>query len=270
VASNEHLATSSVDLFNEIGRYTYRNHDALPIHPSKSPHRNRSRSWRRTLPAGVRKPRQDLIRAIPDERSFRIAAGWSIRLNAWAIEHVTKTPSRSWPEGYEGGVTTGEESKDTADVQKRDYFAFRSGQRICPGYPVVERWLSIAIMRPVWAFGIVPAEDAKMPLDPRDYLGMLGNSAECMPVVLRVGSEAKKRVTEDEEKERENYIQALYQQKEQHKLLFIPTTPPIPSPSKTPAKKHSHPHFLRFFVVIATCKPPTTFNCGVSFRLFLS
>tara|TARA_R110002003_G_scaffold1048_15_gene22277 strand:+ start:18553 stop:20196 length:1644 start_codon:yes stop_codon:yes gene_type:complete len=137
----------------------------------------------------------------------RIPKGSHLYLNAWAIGHDPKRhqdPERFWPERYEGDLTTSEESKNSSDVKKRDHFAFGSGRRICPGYHVAERSLAIAIMRLVWAFEIVPAKGAKLPLDPNDYPGeMPGNPGEHMPVVLRVRSEAKKRVIEREfEKEK--------------------------------------------------------------------
>ncbi|KAH7089851.1 cytochrome P450 [Paraphoma chrysanthemicola] len=132
----------------------------------------------------------------------RIPKGSRIHLNAWAIGRDPsrhQDPERFWPERYEGDLTTSEESKNSADVRKRDHFAFGSGRRICPGYHVAERSLAIAIMRLVWAFEIVPATAAKLPLDPRDYPGeMPGNPGDGMPVELRVRSEEKRRVIEME------------------------------------------------------------------------
>lgn len=127
---------------------------------------------------------------------YRIPKGARLHLNAWAIGHDPtrhQDPERFWPERYADDLTTSEESKNSADVTKRDHFAFGSGRRICPGYHVAERSLAIAIMRLVWAFEIVPAEHAKLPLNPNDYPGeMPGNPGEHMPVRLRVRSEAKK------------------------------------------------------------------------------
>ncbi|PVH92610.1 cytochrome P450 [Periconia macrospinosa] len=133
---------------------------------------------------------------------YRIPKGARIHLNAWAIGHDPSRhldPELFSPERYEGDLTTSEESKNSSDVKERDHFAFGSGRRICPGYHVAERSLAVAIMRVVWAFEIVPSPQAKMPLDPRDYVGeMPGNPGECMPVMLRVRSEAKKRVIDRE------------------------------------------------------------------------
>ncbi|OAL52704.1 cytochrome P450 [Pyrenochaeta sp. DS3sAY3a] len=137
----------------------------------------------------------------------RLPRGSRIHLNAWAIGHDPKRhqdPERFWPERYENDLTTSEESKNSSDVTKRDHFAFGSGRRICPGYHVAERSLAIAIMRLVWAFEIVPAKGAKLPQDPRDYPGeMPGNPGEHMPVMLKIRSEAKRRMIEMEfEKEK--------------------------------------------------------------------
>lgn len=135
-------------------------------------------------------------------KGTRLPAGSRIHLNAWAIgrdpdRHVD--PERFWPERYEGDLTTSEQSKNASDVKKRDHFAFGSGRRVCPGYHVAERSLAIAIMRLVWAFEIAPAPNAKLPLDPTDYPSeMPGNPGEHMPVMLKVRSEAKKKIIDDE------------------------------------------------------------------------
>ncbi|KAH7392848.1 cytochrome P450 [Pyrenochaeta sp. MPI-SDFR-AT-0127] len=133
---------------------------------------------------------------------YRIPKGARIHLNAWAIGHDPtrhQDPERFWPERFEGDLTTSEESKNASDVKKRDHFAFGSGRRICPGYHIAERSLAIAIMRLVWAFEIVPAPHAKLPLNPQDYPGeMPGNPGEHMPVMLKVRSEAKRKLINDE------------------------------------------------------------------------
>ncbi|KAF3047192.1 hypothetical protein E8E12_011599 [Didymella heteroderae] len=134
--------------------------------------------------------------------SMRLPVGSRIHLNAWAIGHDSHRhadPERFWPERYQGDLTNSEQSKNSADVKDRDHFAFGSGRRICPGYHVAERSLAIAIMRLVWAFEIVPAPNTKLPLDPRDYPGeMPGNPGEHMPVKLRIRSEAKRKVVNEE------------------------------------------------------------------------
>ncbi|OAG07382.1 cytochrome P450 [Paraphaeosphaeria sporulosa] len=133
---------------------------------------------------------------------MRLPAGSRIHMNAWAIGHDPARhtcPDRFWPERYEGDLTTSEQSKNSANVKDRDHFAFGSGRRICPGYHVAERSLAIAIMRLVWAFEVVPAPNATLPLNPRDYPGeMPGNPGEHMPIMLKVRSQAKRKVIDNE------------------------------------------------------------------------
>lgn len=135
-------------------------------------------------------------------KGMRLPVGSRIHLNAWAIGHDPHRhtePERFWPERYEGDLTTSEQSKNAADVKDRDHFAFGSGRRICPGYHVAERSLAIAMMRLVWAFEIVPAPNARLPLSQKDYPGeMPGNPGEHMPVMLRVRSDAKRKVINEE------------------------------------------------------------------------
>lgn len=135
-------------------------------------------------------------------KGMRLPVGSRIHLNAWAIGHDPARhldPERFWPVRYEGDLTNSEQSKNSPDIKDRDHFAFGSGRRICPGYHVAERSLAIAIMRLVWAFEIVPAPNAKLPLDPRDFPGEIpGNPGEHMPVMFKVRSEAKRKVINKE------------------------------------------------------------------------
>jgi cytochrome P450 len=161
--------------------------------------------WRWRPPVALGHPHITIRELI--HNGVRLPVGSRIHLNAWAIGHDPNRhadPERFWPERYEGDLTTSEQSKNSADVKNRDHFAFGSGRRICPGYHVAERSLAIAIMRLVWAFEIVPAPEAKLPLDPRDYSGeMPGNPGEHMPVMLKVRSEAKRRTINEEFKKME-------------------------------------------------------------------
>lgn len=53
-------------------------------------------------------------------------------------------------------------------------------------------------MRLIWAFEVILAPDAKLPLDPRDHSGdMPGDPGEQMPVVRRIRSEAKRTVVNE-------------------------------------------------------------------------
>ncbi|KAF3048492.1 hypothetical protein E8E11_009833 [Didymella keratinophila] len=133
---------------------------------------------------------------------MHVPAGSRIHLNAYAIDHHPDRHAdreRLWPERYNGDLANSEQSKNSADVRDRDHIAFGSERRICPGYRVSERSLAIATMCLIWAFEIVPAPNAKLLLDLRDYPGdMPGNLGEHMPVVLNVRSEAKREIINEE------------------------------------------------------------------------
>lgn len=87
------------------------------------------------------------------------------------------------------------QSINTPDPTKRDHYAFGAGRRICPGYNVAERSLSIAIMRILWAFDVKPTPGTKLPLNPTSYHGFMpGNAGENLPVVMKVRSEEKRKL----------------------------------------------------------------------------
>ncbi|KAL2847078.1 cytochrome P450 [Aspergillus pseudodeflectus] len=127
----------------------------------------------------------------------RIPKGARLHLNAWAISHDPKRhedPDRFWPERYANDHTTTTQSINSADVTKRDHFAFGAGRRICPGYHVAERSLAIAVMRILWAFEIKWAPGTREPVDPLSYMRcseMPGNASSRLPVTLRVLSREK-------------------------------------------------------------------------------
>ena len=89
------------------------------------------------------------------------------------------------PERYEGDETTAMQSINSADVTKRDHFAFGAGRRICPGYNVAERSMALAAMRILWAFDVGVAKDAKLPLDSLEWRGTFpGLPGPDMPIVM--------------------------------------------------------------------------------------
>ncbi|KAJ5354959.1 cytochrome P450 [Penicillium cataractarum] len=136
---------------------------------------------------------------------YRIPKGSRIHLNSWAIGHDPRRhddPERFWPERYIGDETTGKamQSINSADVSKRDHFAFGAGRRICPGYNVAERSFAVAIMRILWAFEVQPAPGTQVPLDPLSYMKnaeMPGNASINLPVTLEVRSEERKKLIND-------------------------------------------------------------------------
>ncbi|KAL3484193.1 cytochrome P450 [Aspergillus germanicus] len=122
----------------------------------------------------------------------QIPRGARLHLNAWAISRDPKRhedPDRFWPERYADDHTTTMQSINSADVTKRDHFAFGAGRRICPGYHVAERSLAIAVMRILWAFEIKWAPGTREPVDPLSYMQrseMPGNPSSRLPVTMRV------------------------------------------------------------------------------------
>lgn len=119
---------------------------------------------------------------------MRIPKGSFLHLNAWAVQHNPdrhQDPERFWPERYLNDPTSTMESLNNPDATKRDHFAFGAGRRVCSGYNVAERSLTVAIMRILWTFEVKIAPHAKLPLDTRDWSGLFpGTPGEDMPVML--------------------------------------------------------------------------------------
>ncbi|KAL3475771.1 cytochrome P450 [Aspergillus californicus] len=130
----------------------------------------------------------------------QIPKGARLHLNAWAISHDPKRhedPDRFWPERYIDDHTSTMQSINSPDVTKRDHFAFGAGRRVCPGYHVAERSLTIAMMRILWAFKIKWAEGVNHPVDPITYMRdseMPGNASSRLPVTLQVLSQRKAKI----------------------------------------------------------------------------
>ena len=135
-------------------------------------------------------------------KGYLIPKGARLHLNAYAIGHDParhEDPERFWPERYADDDTNTMQSINSADVSKRDHFAFGSGRRVCPGYHVAERSFAVAIMRMLWAFDITPAPGTDLPIDSNKYASEIpGNPNQEMPVRLSVRSEAKKEIIERE------------------------------------------------------------------------
>lgn len=118
----------------------------------------------------------------------RIPKGSQINLNAWAVQHDParhEDPDRYWPERYIDDHASTMESLNSPDVTKRDHFAFGAGRRVCSGYNVAERSLTVAIMRILWAFNVKVSPDAESPLDGTKWTGLFpGTPGPGMPVQL--------------------------------------------------------------------------------------
>lgn len=117
---------------------------------------------------------------------MRVPKGACVQLNAWAVQHDPnrhEDPDRYWPERYAHDTASTMESLNTADETKRDHFAFGAGRRVCSGYNVAERSLTVAILRILWAFDVRVAPDAELPLDGSKWTGLFpGTPGEGMPV----------------------------------------------------------------------------------------
>jgi len=153
-------------------------------------------TWRWRPPVGLGHPH-----VTTDDIQYngmRIPKGSRIHLNGWAIQHDPARhddPDNFVPERYEGDNTTALQSINSADVKKRDHFAFGGGRRICPGYNIAERSLALAILRFLWAFDIKPSKDAKYPLNQLEWRGTFpGLPGSDMPVVMVPRSQEKVRL----------------------------------------------------------------------------
>lgn len=117
---------------------------------------------------------------------MRIPKGACVQLNAWAVQHDAnrhQDPDRYWPERYADDHTSTMESLNSSDETKRDHFAFGAGRRVCSGYNVAERSLTVAILRILWAFNVKVAPHAEDPLDGTKWTGLFpGTPGETMPV----------------------------------------------------------------------------------------
>lgn len=103
-------------------------------------------TWRWRPPVGLGHPHVTSEEIVYD--GMRIPAGSRVHLNGWAIQHDAARhyePDEFIPERFEEDQTTVMQSINSADVKKRDHFAFGAGRRICPGYNVAERSLGLAV-----------------------------------------------------------------------------------------------------------------------------
>ncbi|KAK4545116.1 hypothetical protein LTR36_003667 [Oleoguttula mirabilis] len=153
-------------------------------------------TWRWRPPVGLGHPHvttDDIV-----YNNMRIPKGSRVHLNGWALGHDParhKDPDSFLPERYESDHTSALQSINSADVNKRDHFAFGAGRRICPGYNVAERSLALAIMRMLWAFDVKPSPHAKFPLTSLDWRGTFpGLPGPDMPITMVPRSQEKVRL----------------------------------------------------------------------------
>ncbi|KAF8073465.1 cytochrome P450 [Lyophyllum atratum] len=78
------------------------------------------------------------------------------------------------PDRYLGDNLSCGESAKLANVMERDHWTFGAGRRICPGLPVAERELWLAISRLLWAFSFRSLPDEPISLE--EYEGLSGRT----------------------------------------------------------------------------------------------
>jgi len=96
-------------------------------------------------------------------RGMFIPANTVMILNCYSLHHNEERypdPYKFNPERFLGDNFSSTESSKLSDAMERDHWAFGAGRRICPGMPVAEKELFLAISRLLWAFKIqsVPGE----------------------------------------------------------------------------------------------------------------
>ncbi|THU77992.1 cytochrome P450 [Dendrothele bispora CBS 962.96] len=107
-----------------------------------------------------------------------------IVLNCYTLHHNEERYPDSFnfnPDRYLGDNLSCGESAKLANVMDRDHWAFGAGRRICPGLPIAEQELWLAISRLLWAFRFeaVPGE----PISLDEYEGHSGRT----PIPYRLG-----------------------------------------------------------------------------------
>ncbi|RDB17785.1 hypothetical protein Hypma_000985 [Hypsizygus marmoreus] len=124
-------------------------------------------------------------------RGMYIPKDTVVVLNCYTLHHnEERYPDASVfnPDRYLGDDLSCVESAKLANVMERDHWTFGAGRRICPGLPVAERELWLAISRLLWSFTFhaLPEE----PISLEEYEGLSGRTP--MPfrlnVVPRVGT----------------------------------------------------------------------------------
>ncbi|KAF9258035.1 cytochrome P450 [Marasmius fiardii PR-910] len=96
-------------------------------------------------------------------RGMFIPAKTVMVLNCYSLHHNEaryEDPFTFNPERYFGDNLSSMESAKLPNAMDRDHWAFGVGRRICPGMPIAEKEIFLAIARLLWAFkiGAVPEE----------------------------------------------------------------------------------------------------------------
>ncbi|EKM48214.1 uncharacterized protein PHACADRAFT_203097 [Phanerochaete carnosa HHB-10118-sp] len=112
-----------------------------------------------------------------------IPKGTVVIINAYTMHMDPKRypePEKFNPDRYINDHYTNTESANLADPYQRDHWMFGAGRRICPGIPLAEQEIFLAIAGLLWAFNMeqLPNE----PIDLTEYDGLSGRS----PVPFRI------------------------------------------------------------------------------------
>ncbi|KAF5366392.1 hypothetical protein D9758_009770 [Tetrapyrgos nigripes] len=112
-----------------------------------------------------------------------IPKGTVVVLNCYSLHHNEERYPDSFafnPDRYLGDYLSCAESAKLANVMERDHWTFGAGRRICPGLPIAEQELWLAISRLLWAFQFeaLPYE----PISLEEYEGLSGRT----PIPYRV------------------------------------------------------------------------------------
>ncbi|KAK7471927.1 hypothetical protein VKT23_000030 [Stygiomarasmius scandens] len=98
-------------------------------------------------------------------------------LNCYTLHHNEERypdPFAFKPERYLGDNLSCAESAKLANAMERDHWTFGAGRRICPGLPIAERELWLAVSRLLWAFNFEALPDEPISLE--EYDGLSGRT----------------------------------------------------------------------------------------------
>ncbi|PSR79232.1 hypothetical protein PHLCEN_2v7090 [Hermanssonia centrifuga] len=89
-------------------------------------------------------------------------------------------PEKFNPDRYLNDKYSNAESANLSDPMERDHWMFGAGRRICPGIPLAEQEIFLAVSHLLWAFNMHQLPDE--PIDLKEYDGLSGRS----PVPFRI------------------------------------------------------------------------------------
>jgi len=90
-------------------------------------------------------------------RGMYIPANTVMMLNCYSLHHNEERYADAFefnPDRFMDDTLSSTESSKLANPMDRDHFAFGAGRRICPGMPVAEKEIFLAVSRLLWAFHI--------------------------------------------------------------------------------------------------------------------